>query len=274
MTRRPDWAVFLSPSAYRYFMQCVVAELEARGLAYDLWDGGLSLRDPPVKVGLVNLAQTCRRAVPPRWPGLVRSFVDQVLAAANEDDALLELVRDPARARSTLRSKLCADESLREARREDLVLVRVASALSLCVVWDLPTTVRFTARAEVAAWNLADQALVDLGLANVRASEPVERCALATDDGTRASELSGASHFAASHAMLLDTHLAGAPTAVVWVPNRHTVFFAAAADLDDARRAIRSIGPLAARAFQRGPGSLSPDPLWWNRGRLGDLPPA
>lgn len=270
MSARPEWASFFSPSAYRHFMRCVAGELESRGLAFEECEGGVLLCDKNVRVGLVNVAQQCRRELPPRWPELVRHLVDQVLAAESEEDPIPALAADRVAARARLRLRLLPDEYFSDLPRDDLVCARMTSRLTRCLAWDLPSTVRLVHRRDLASWDEDHDALFELALENVRSQEPVARAELTTEQGVVVTELSGASHFAASHALLLEDHLGGATSALVWVPNRHTVFFVV--DRDRARHdAIAAVGPLAARAFHRGPGSISPEPLAFRDGTLEEL---
>jgi hypothetical protein len=250
-------------------MKCVAAELESRGLAFEACDGGVLLREKNVRVGLVNVAQQCRRELPPRWPELVRFLFEQVLAAEREEDPIPALAADPVSARARLRLRLLADEYLRELPRDELVCAPLTSRISRCLAWDLPSTVRLVRRSDVASWDAGEESLFALALDNVRKHEPVARSERTTDRGVRVIELGGESHFAASHALLLADHLGGATSALVWIPNRHTVLFVAgAASPSDA---IASVAPLAARAFERGPGSISPEPLAFRDGTLAEL---
>lgn len=270
MSGRPDWASFLSPSAYRHFMRCVAGELESRGLEFEECDGGVLLRDANVRVGLVNVAQQCRREVPPRWPELVRHLFDQVLAAQSEEDPIPALAADPVEGRARLRLRLFAEEYFHELPRDELVCARLTSRISRSLAWDLPSTVRLVHRNDLAPWGVSDEALFAIALENVRKHEPISRAELTTEDGVEVTELASASHFAASHALLLGDYLGGATSALVWLPNRHTVLFVPDGGAS-APAVIASVSPLAAGAFHRGPGSISPEPLVFRNGTLADL---
>ena len=83
----------------------------------------------------------------------------------------------------------------------------MAPGLAACLAWDLPASVTLVRRSEIGSWNAGDDALSRVGLDNVRRQEPVARAAVATVGGTAVEELSGGSHFAATHALLLDEHV-------------------------------------------------------------------
>jgi hypothetical protein len=67
----------------------------------------------------------------------------------------------------------------------------------------------------------------------------------------------------ASRALLCDE-----PDAMVWLPNRHTAIVAPVEG--DPAPLERWLGPIAARAFRDGPGSIAPNPLRLRNGRLDD----
>lgn len=265
-TRPPAWAAFFSPSAYKHFVRCVEAELAARGLAYELVEGGVALKDPPIVVGLANLAQHCRASVPPRWPELVRFLLDRVATVHEEEETIRELIRS-GEARARLRLRIYPHEDLAVLAQEDFVVRPFAPSLSACLAWDLPMSVSLVRRADIACWGCPETVLVETALENVWARERVER---ATPSASRPEieELSGESHFAATHALLLERRLTSASSKrlLCAVPNRHTVLFAALPARDDPRPVAESLVPLVAQAFRNGPGSISLDLFWWGPG--------
>jgi hypothetical protein len=248
-------------------MRCVEAELSARGLAYELVEGGVALKNPPLVVGLVNLAQRCHASVPPRWPELVRFLLDRVASVNEEEATVRELIRSGEAARAHLRLRIHDDEYLAPLAREELVVRPFAPGLAACLVWDLPMSVSLVRRADIACWGCHEDVLVDTALENVWTSEPVERSKTPASYGV-IEELAGDSHFAATHALLLERHLGSSSSVRVLaaVPNRHTVLFAPLSAGDDPRPISEALMPLVARAFRDGPGSISPGLFWWKRG--------
>jgi hypothetical protein len=246
-------------------MRCVEAELRSRGLAYELVEGGAALRDPPVVIGLLNLAQQCHASVPPRWPELIRFLLDRV-AALPEDEAIIrERVESGEAGHVHLRVRLHPDDYLACVNRAELVVEPVAPTLAACLAWDLPTTVSLVRRSDIASWGVSDDALFEVALDNVRASEAVARGVVAGEGATDVEELSSGSHFAASHALLLHDHVGASPgdRLLVAVPNRHQVLFARLASGDPAGPVLAAMRPLVARSFRNGPGSISPRVFWW-----------
>jgi len=269
--RAPTWAAFFSPSAYKHFMRCVEAELRARGLEYELVDGGVALRDRQMVIGLSNLAQACHASVPPKWPELVRFLLDRV-AALSEDEAIVrERLQGGEAARVHLRVRLHADDYLASVNRAELIVQPVAPGLAACLAWDLPASVTLVRRSEIDAWNLGDDALSRQGLDNVRSHEPVARAVVAMAGGTPIAELSGGSHYAATHALWLHEHegCAASDRLVVAVPNRHQVLFARLGAGEPSAPVIAAMQPLVARAFRNGPGSICPDVFWWKPRQAG-----
>jgi hypothetical protein len=263
--RPPAWAAFFSPSAYKHFMRCVEAELSARGLAYELVDGGVALKDPPLVVGLVNLAQRCHASVPPRWPDLVRFLLDRV-ASVNEDEAMVrDLIGSGKGADAHLRLQIHPDEYLAPLAREELVVRPFAPDLSVCLVWDLPMSVSFVQRSDIASWNRPDDVFIDTALENVWTREPVERSTIAASP--RIEQLGGDSHFTATHALLLERHLSSSDGERVLcaIPNRHRVLFVPLSAREAPRPVAEALAPHVERAFRNGPGSISPGLFWWER---------
>jgi hypothetical protein len=85
--------------------------------------------------------------------------------------------------------------------------------------------------------------------------------------------LSGDSFFVATWVLMLEEHLAPVPEhgALVVVPNRHAVLFQPIVDVSIVNAVGLLLGVAEAQCRQ-GPGSISPNLYWWQKGHLTLLP--
>jgi hypothetical protein len=254
-------------------MRCVEAELRARGLAYELCEGGAALRDPPVVIGLVNLAQQCHATVPPRWPELVRFLLDGIVALPEDEAIVRARVQSGEAGRVHLRVRLHPDDYFASVNRAELIMEPIAPGLAACLAWDLPTTVSLVRRSEIASWSVSDDTLFAVALANVRAREAVARAVVGREGATEIEQLSSEGHFAASHALSLEDHVGASPEdrVLVAVPSRHQVLFARLPPGGPPGPVLAAMRPLVARSFRNGPGSISPRVFSW-KPRLAGAP--
>ncbi|MCP9947894.1 hypothetical protein [Actinomadura madurae] len=151
-----------------------------------------------------------------------------------------------------------------------------APGLIEVVVVDTPTTVRTVTTEEMNGWPVSGDALFMLGRANVRADGPLQ---LDEQDlgGVRVSVLHGWTFYAVTHLAWLEEYLPIGPYgALVIAPNRslivaHPLQISAGHPRARYREAVAAATELQAqahRAYEEGPGSLSPHLYWWRAGEL------
>ncbi|MBW8483307.1 hypothetical protein [Actinomadura parmotrematis] len=218
-------------------------------------------------VSMRNLRQLARLVPRDDWPALVSDHVTTIVTAIEEP---LDL-SDFELAQHLLRTRVYPAE----ADSGVLASRPFAAGLIEAVVVDTPTTVRTVTTEEMHGWPVSGDALFMLGRSNVRADGPLEHEEQDLD-GVRVSVLHGWTFYAVTHLAWLEQYLTIGPYgALVIAPNRSLIVAHALRPGRDARdrhrtavAAATELQAHAHRAYEEGPGSLSPDLYWWRNGEL------
>ncbi len=237
--------------------------LVAESLGYrcePLDDESLLLSGPSrLRIGLVNLRQMAHQMPREEWPALVADHLGTLVTAAEHP---LD-IRDFDCVRHLVRTRVypAGAANGRALYRE------LAPGLLEVLVADTPTTVRMIRRDETTDWPATVPELFALGYDNVRDDEPLER----EDhdmEGVAVTLLHGDTFYAATHSLWLPDYVeVGEHGALVVLPTRHTLAVYPIRD-DGAIMATEKLRTFAQRAYEDGPGSLSPELYWWRSGRL------
>ncbi len=273
-----EWADFMTEAQQQRFVDEVSCHLRSLGCDFECRQGAVLLRTKarrkPQQLGLLNLAQHCARMEASSWPALISAHFERLFASRSEDEALRRDSADFEKVRHSLKVRIFPSENLELPLRDRLVWRQAAPGMSAVLVFDLPSAARTVIREEARQWQRTDEALFEIGLANVRAQDPVRRQQLTLSDeaGVSVTALAGDTFFTSSHALFLDEYLPpGSDGAVVAIPNRQVVLFYPLIDLKVVG-AINAMIPLAQRMFRNGPGSICPDLYWFKHGQLTLLP--
>ena len=266
--KAPDWASFLTGEEYAAFQAALEADLRARGWSYTQRDDGLfvDMGDPEPRVyGLTNLAQLCARVERADWPAAIRDHFDHMDKLFAEVDA--DVPWDAARALLKPRVFPTGD-----AERYEAVSYPLTPELSVVLALDYPDSVKTLHRDHVDAWPAADE-LYAIALENLRADPAPAPETVTGPNGVAFDVYEGDSYFTASHLLRL-AELRGDPRlthALVAVPNRHLMLVHEIRDLTVAPTLGAMVNG-AASAYESGPGSITPDVLWWHAGALTRIP--
>ncbi|WP_018656520.1 hypothetical protein [Actinomadura flavalba] len=202
------------------------------------------------------------------WPALVSDYVTTVVTAIEEP---LDL-SDFDLAQHLLRTRLYPAE----ADNGGLAARPFAPGLIEVVVVDTPTTVRTLTTEEMHGWPVSGDALFMLGRSNVRADGPLEYEEQDLD-GVRVSVMHGWTFYTGTHLAWLEEYLPVGPHgALVTVPNRGMIVAyplrpgpaGIRARYRETAAATAGLQSHARRAWEDGPGSLSPHVYWWRGGEL------
>ena len=232
--------------------------------------GEIVLLEGPTRlpVSMRDLRQLARLVPRDDWPALVSDHVTTIVTAMEEP---LDL-SDFDLAQHLLRTRIYpaeADNGVLAARPFAPGLIEV-------VVVDTPTSVRTVSTEEMNGWPVSGDALFMLGRANVRGDGPLQ-----VDDqdlgGVRVSVLHGWTFYAVTHLAWLEEYLPIGPYgALVIAPNRslivaHPLRINEGCPRARYRAAVAAVNELQAqahRAYEEGPGSLTPHLYWWRAGEL------
>lgn len=119
-----------------------------------------------------------------------------------------------------------------------------------------------------------EKELLDIALDQVWRQESVSVSGHELPSGISIRSISGDSFFTASHALLLDRYLVPVNPigALVIIPNRHSFVFYSIESPAGLEEAINVFFPMAQGMFAEGPGSITPELLWWREGKFTIVP--
>jgi hypothetical protein len=272
MTRRcddtagtvPAWAAAFAPEEWAWLVATLASDLDARGLVHriDLDTGCVHVEDAdPNVLGLSNLLQVCRARPRDAWPALMKHHFD-VAFDAQQARTADELSRDWSLARDHVKLRLYERDTLPDV---PLVTWEIADGLVAVLTFDLPDTVISVHLEARERWDVTDDDLYDVALANVRAEGLLDVTTIDLGERTALQLLEGGTtFFAASHALFLEGYVAGdvGPYGVVIaIPQRHVVLFHRIEDLRVVR-VIEAMIVTATNMYVDGPGSISSDLYW------------
>jgi len=272
----PEWARFFQPAGYRAFLDAVRADMDRRGLAYELGEGTLRTAAPgeeSADYGLLNLAQLCNATEPAEWSRTIARHFDSAFGCGRESDEVDARSGSLETVRPFLKVRLYHADYLEQVGADRLVHRMPAEGLVETLVYDLPGSVRSVPPDHARRWGLDDAELFRIALENVRAEGRPQTQSFDAEGGAAFHALVGDSFFTASHALFLEDYLDPVPPhgALVAVPHRHAVLYHAIVDMR-VILAIQSMIPVAFGMYQEGPGSVSAGLYWWRPGRLTYLP--
>jgi hypothetical protein len=263
----PEWASFFTRDELFAFLDSVTSYLKQRSrpFSFDPANGTVHLPEEGEqgsRLGLVNLAQTCRSAPRREWSAIIQRHLEHVFAAvAESSDGIDRLAADFDAATSLLKVRLYASDT---AGRDMMVVKPVAEGIIAALVYDLPTTVVSVHKDHVAQWGQPHEELFRLGMDHVRAEEGARTETMDLGGVSQLTMIEGDSFFTASRALLMAELAETDPAlgALVAVPSRHTVLYHVIRD-SGVVPALKTMAILVRDLYNAGPGSLSPHVYWW-----------
>ncbi len=273
----PVWARALGVQGFRTFIALVESYFASKNIPIQLDPEEGVVRPAPGAMeqssmfGLQNIAQTCSQADRDRWHDLVHSHFDCIFEATDDQNALTIDVRDFARMRSFVRSRLYPLDLLTQS--VEAVYRSGPEGTVEVLVLDLPSSVRTITRSEAGDWPISSDALFEIGRTNLRASGDIKDNVVALQPGVDLHLFTGDAFYAASHALIIDRYLPGDLNygALIGFPKRDILL----------AHYIRNIGVTEAIGamlqsvigmHKDGPGSLSPNIYWYRAGEFVLLP--
>lgn len=262
----PPWADFMSGATYSKFGTDLKAELDRRNRPYimDLQEGFWKYTDDGLDCtyGVMNLAQVYNAEPESSREAAISEHLDKV--------ALIESTMGEERAnweeaQQELRVRIVPDDL---AVDTSTFIQKPVTPSFLCLLaLDKPDAIQFVVTSDVERWEQPVEELFEVALQNVHRFEQVEISRRAFGDITLTRAVAD-NFYAASHLLLLDRYITGeAPRGVLAaVPNRHMLIFSEL--LAEPSAIINALLPLVIECYEEGPGSISPDILWWLDGEF------
>ena len=261
----PAWASMFAPEEWAWFVATLAAELERRDIVhrFDMESGQVHVEvtDAPNVLGLSNLLQVCRGRPRDGWAGAIRHHFD-IAFDVKDGRTAEELASDWKLARDSVKLRLYVRDNLPDV---PLVTWELADSLVAVLTFDLPDTVITVRLADREQWDVTDDDLYDIALANVRGEGLLPATDIELGEGATLRLLEGGStFFAASHALFIEDYVRGdlGPHGIVLaIPQRHVVLYHAIEDLR-VMRVIEAMIVTATNMYVDGPGSISSDLYW------------
>ena len=274
-----DLALF-DQRTWESFASLVSDELGRRGREITFVGGQVRIGFPSPEVfGLINLAQVCHGTQRRRWPTIIRGHFEGMARTAG---ALAEFDEDFVKAAPILKARFqpadpppgIGGEFSGVAAGQQPIRRPFAEGLSLAVTLDLPDAVVGVTEDRRSRWDVEDDELFTIALANVRVEGPPARETVRLADGTPIITLESHSFFTTTWVQWLEEAASAVMPdagALVAVPNRHLLMVH---PLEDAGvvKAVQHLITLTRRFHDQGPGALSRHLYWWRDGALAWLP--
>ena len=271
----PEWAQFLGTEGYEWFIRQVEQYFAGRQQLVTVTDDGVIFLPGPDdqqhSFGLLNLAQTCARLEASEWPEVIARHFDTAQQSWSELDRMKTAAQDFDQVCDQLRVRLFPADV---AQASAPLLYRPALPDTIEVlVYDLPSSIQSVRPADARQWGLAEEELFRIGRRNVQQTSQVQVIEQSLDRGAVVLVLLGDEFYTASRALMLDPYLPADAQhgALVGVPTRALVFLHIIRDIT-VIEAINSLLLGTLRAYQDGPGSLSPYLYWYRNGEYVTLP--
>ena len=261
------------PTSFRFFDQrewdtfneLVRRELKANGyVGVFSAPGEVTLPEQQITLGLVNLAQQCRRAPDIEWAPIVAHHITRI-------PQIDEMPNDKQQVLPALRVLLVPDDYL----PNDIATLHspYAESVIATVVADLPSSVRSIAPSDLLEWGMSEDDVWSRAWANTRRHpEPIDVATVEIAGGPM-TVVHGENFYTASRVRWLED-LVGpvAPFgALVAMPRRSTLLVHVIRDAD----VMNAVEPLVLNArllHLEGPRSVSAHVYWWRDGELRWVP--
>lgn len=269
---QPGWADFLSQSDFRQFVKDLTAALDKCAKPYVLDLPGCCWRpegDSDNVYGLINMAQTWRQVNPSERRAYLDGFIASIVNVRQQMGKEYAL----ADVQEQLRVRLYPLDILNSAPVLDL---KISDAFITMIAIDFPDTVQSVCEEQIKAWGFEGREgeLYDLALDQTWKQESVSVSGHELPSGISIRVVSGDSFFSASHALLMDRYLVPANPngALAVIPHRHTFAFYSIEDRKGLEAGIQALFPMGRGMFEEGPGSITPELLWWRDGKFTVFP--
>lgn len=267
----PAWANFLSQSDLKQFQKDLISVLDRKAKPYVLditdccwWkEGEESLH------GLVNMAQGWRQTHTSDRVRYLEGFVANVLDSKDlfSKEFSFDDVRDQ------LRVRLYPLDMYAEFQSQDL---KKCSAFLTLLAIDFPNVVQTVGPEQVKDWGFEgkEEDLYRIALDQTWKYESVSVSGYDLDSEISIRSVTGDSFFSASHALVMDRYIVPENPlgALVVIPHRHAFVFYSIENWKGVNSAVQTLLPMGQGMYEEGPGSITPELLWWRDGKFTVVP--
>lgn len=272
----PQWADFFNEAQYSQFINTVGAYFRSRGVPYSLHTGAvvrLSDRTYGVeKIGLLNLAQTCKRLPPANWNEIIEKHFEGMWIAAEFENEFQKKAHDFSFVKDHIAVRFYHNDYV-AAIKDGLTIGKpIAEGIYAMLVFDFPHSVINVRPEQTIQWNKTYEQLFEEGLENVRRKYSFRM----TEESLAEIKihLIAEDHFYAPNIILnLADHprLASEKGILLGIPCRHAALLYPVRGAE-VITAINRLIPVISGMYKDGPGSISDRLYWYYQGRYVTLP--
>ncbi|RYG54532.1 MAG: hypothetical protein EOO01_01290 [Chitinophagaceae bacterium] len=272
----PQWADFFSEAQYSQFINIVGTYFRSKGVPYSIQTGAiLRLADKAYgveKIGLLNLAQTCKRVPSSVWNDMVEKHFEGMRTAAAFEVEFNKKAHDYSFVKEFIAVRLYHNDYVAAIKDGLTIGKQIADNIYAMLVYDFPHSVINVRPEQTIQWDRTNQALFEEGLANVRkkysfrlTKEPLAEVEI---------YLVAEDHFYAPN-IIFDleerSEIVSEKGLLVGVPSRHAALIYPINDMQ-MLTAINRMIPVIHGMCKDGPGSISDKLYWHYQGKFIDLP--
>ncbi|MBW8688322.1 hypothetical protein [Chitinophaga rhizophila] len=264
--RVPVWANFFTVKEYENFISLVAAYFDNRQLPHTIEDGVVEVvtdRFGGNRLGLMNLAQSCKQSSPATWPEMIAHQFDQIEQIMMFNTQFAQDSKEFSLVEEYIGVRLYHKDYLASLHENVTVSTMVTEDIVAMLVYDLPHCVKTVSIEDIAGWNRSKEELFRIGIDNIR--QRYESPLRLQQIGDIACWFAEADHFYAPN-IALDIRslpeISGPHGALVAIPNRHAIFLYPILDLHVVN-ACNTLMPIISAMYNEGPGSIS-DGLYWH----------
>lgn len=271
----PEWCSFFTQKEYSVFMDEVRQYFSDQGLNYTVGDGEIELAENDLgfgRMGLVNLAQSCKDQPPGHFRQIVSGHFNSMKEANAFDLSFRKKVHDFEVVKSYIGVRLYHREYALSIGPDSTLSRPVGGEVEAVLVFDLPHSVVNIKPDDAAAWNKTEDELFTLGIENIRRNYPQQ--VSRQNSGGFSIWFAANNHFFTANIIFdftLRPELLGSKGALVCLPNRHAAMIYPIND-SGVIQAVNGLIPAVYGMFQQGPGSLSPELFLYRDGVFTVLP--
>ena len=272
----PQWADFFSEAQYSQFINTVGAYFRNKGVPYSIHtDAIVRLGDKSYgveKVGLLNLAQTCKRLPPANWDDMIERHFEGMRIAADFETEFQKKAHDFAYVKDHIAVRIYHSNYVAAIKDGLTIGKQIAEGIYAMLVFDFPHSVINVRPEQTIQWNRTYEELFEEALENVKRKYSFRL----TEEGLAEIRiyLIAEDHFYAPNIILHladHAHLASENGILIGIPNRHAALIYPVRDAE-VLTAINRLIPVINGMYKDGPGSISDKLYWYHEGRFITLP--
>jgi hypothetical protein len=272
----PQWADFFNEAQYSQFINTVGAYFRSKGVSYSLHTGAIvRLCDKSYgveKIGLLNLAQTCKRLPSASWSEMVEKHFEGMRIAADFEKEFQKKAHDFSFVKDHIAVRFYHSDYVAAIKDGLTIGKQIAEGIYAMLVFDFPHSVINVRPEQTIQWGKTYEELFEEALENVRKKYSFRL----TEE--RLAEvkvyLIAEDHFYAPNIILkLADHanLVSDRGILLGIPNRHAALMYPVRDAE-VLTAVNRLIPVINGMYKDGPGSISDKLYWYHQDRFITLP--